>query len=252
MASENDEFSWDFAFTYERIGNAALQVKNYTTVRDAFEELLEIREQRLLGQPDNAELLINAARAAKRLGQTCQSLQDWLAARKAFEKAIQHAQPAVEAARKASETPSWSLGITYSLLGNTAIDQREFAQAVRDFEKGIEVDSDQPRCYNGLAWLLATCSNESVRNGPQAIELATKACEITEWEDSNFLDTLAAAYAEAGKFDEAVKWETKAIEHPEAFDQAAFEEMQARLKLFQAGKPYHEPPPGNADGTVVE
>jgi hypothetical protein len=70
---------------------------------------------------------------------------------------------------------------------------------------------------------------------------------LTQWKDPNLLDTLAAAYAEGGRFDEAVKWQKKALEHPDAFPGRAIDSVKARLKLYEAGQPYHEPrpaPPG--------
>jgi predicted Zn-dependent protease len=67
------------------------------------------------------------------------------------------------------------------------------------------------------------------------------ACKLSEWKEANWVDTLAAAYAEAGDFDSAVKWQKEAInlltEKEAAKWQAEFEE---RLKLYQSGKPYHE------------
>jgi serine/threonine-protein kinase len=94
-----------------------------------------------------------------------------------------------------------------------------------------------------LAWLLATCWDDSIRDGKREVELATKACELTEWKDPVYVDTLAAAYAEAGKFDEAVKWEKKAMEQPGVLGPAALEQAKAQLKLYVAHKPYHEPRP---------
>jgi WD40 repeat protein len=96
---------------------------------------------------------------------------------------------------------------------------------------------------NELAWLQATSSVADLRNGARAVEFATNACEVTNWKNADYVNTLAAAYAEVGDFDSAVKWQKEAInlltEKEPSNWQAEFEE---RLKLYQSGKPYREAP----------
>ena len=58
---------------------------------------------------------------------------------------------------------------------------------------------------------MAACPEAKYRDGRKAVESATRACELTEWKRSEFLDTLAAAYAESGDFDAAVTWQMRAI-----------------------------------------
>ena len=82
----------------------------------------------------------------------------------------------------------------------------------------------------------ATSQDDSIRDGRQAIADATKACEMTEWKEPNFLDTLAAAYAEAGEFEQAVGWQEKAIALSDD-DETAKKILQMHLESFQAGKP---------------
>ena len=96
---------------------------------------------------------------------------------------------------------------------------------------------------------MATSWDDSARDGNRAIELATKACELTGQKDPDSFDTLAAAYAEAGRFDDAVKWQKKALEHPEAFPADEVERVKKRLKLYESGKPYHQPEPDPGPST---
>ena len=87
------------------------------------------------------------------------------------------------------------------------------------------------------AWLLATLPDANLRNGAQAIADATRANESTEWKDVKCLDTLAASHAEAGNFDEAVKWAEQAVEKALANSQ---KEIRARLDLYRKRLPYRE------------
>jgi tetratricopeptide (TPR) repeat protein len=88
--------------------------------------------------------------------------------------------------------------------------KKEYDSAIKEYIKAIRLNNNYAKAYNALAWLLATCSDEKYRNGLKAVEFAKKAVDIAPV--SQWFDTLAAAYAEAGDFDMAVKSQEKAIQ----------------------------------------
>jgi tetratricopeptide (TPR) repeat protein len=94
---------------------------------------------------------------------------------------------------------------------------------------------------NEHAWRRATYPVAKLRNGPEAVENATKACELANWKVAACVDTLAAAYAEAGDFASAIDWQKKAIdlmtEQQGARQQLDFE---ARLKAYESARPVRQ------------
>jgi Flp pilus assembly protein TadD len=116
----------------------------------------------------------------------------------------------------------------------------------------LEAEPKESGLLNNYAWVLATSPDDNVRDGKLAVELATKACEVTNHEESHILSTLAAAYAEAGDFDKATEWSQKAIEVFETQRAAAIaagnqakvddlsKELQEELASFKAKKPWRE------------
>ena len=114
--------------------------------------------------------------------------------------------------------------------------------AIADHTKAIEIDPRDADAYSSLAWLLATSSNALVRNGTKAVEYALKAAELTDWKDPLKLETLAAAYAEKGSFEEAIKWQEKALTFPE-YEKEHGLKARERLQFYRDRKSYHEPSP---------
>jgi len=86
---------------------------------------------------------------------------------------------------------------------------------------------------------LATCPDSKVRDGRKAVDRAATACELTDGDVPYFLATLAAAYAETGKFDLAVKWQKRALENPK-YEKEEGGKARQRLKFYQVRKPYRE------------
>jgi tetratricopeptide (TPR) repeat protein len=129
-------------------------------------------------------------------------------------------------------------------LATAQIRLGRYEQAIENFNKVIQMDSENTVIINGLAWLLATCENASLRNPAQAIALAKRACELTEYKNAYTLDTLAAAYASARRFNEAVTTAQQAIniaENSKDDDQKKLiSKIQTRLELFKNGQPFVE------------
>jgi tetratricopeptide (TPR) repeat protein len=123
--------------------------------------------------------------------------------------------------------------------GHCWIVKKEYAKAIADFDAAIRLAPTNPYPLNDKAWLLATCADAKIRDGKTAMQLAKRACELSDWKDTGLLDTLAAACAEAGQFDDAVKWQQKALEDSEyakEFGAAA----KIKLQMYKEKKPYRE------------
>lgn len=124
--------------------------------------------------------------------------------------------------------------------GNRAVarmGKKEYDKAIADYERSIQLIPNMAGPHNGLAWVLATCPDEKYRDGKRAVEFAKKACELTGWRVGSFLDTLAAAHAEYGDFDEAVKWQVRALDASD-IPKAELEPIRKRLQMFKEKKPY--------------
>jgi tetratricopeptide (TPR) repeat protein len=117
--------------------------------------------------------------------------------------------------------------------------KKEYDHAIKDFDEAVRVNPKHLSALNSQAWLLGTCPDQRYRDGKKALELATKACELTDWKAPAYLDTLAAAYAETGDFDKAVEWAQKALKDAE-FEKKSGDETRERLKLFKDKIPFRE------------
>jgi len=118
--------------------------------------------------------------------------------------------------------------------------KQAYEKGIADCSEAIRLDPKSDNSFNEIAYLRATCPDARYRDGRIAVEYATKACELTSWKKGAYIDTLAAGYAEAGDFENAVKWQTQAIELVSDSEKADY---QSRLDLYKSGKPYHEPLP---------
>lgn len=124
------------------------------------------------------------------------------------------------------------LGAIKSALG-------EPAAAKAEYEAALRLRPGWPDASNDLAWLLATSADPKVRDGKRAVDLAEFACKESDRKLPPFLDTLACAYAEAGRFDEAAKTAEEAAALLKSAGRAdAARDIEARAELFRQKKPY--------------
>ena len=118
---------------------------------------------------------------------------------------------------------------------NELCKRRDFAGAVEVYRHALREESNAPELLNKLAWLLATSPNLSIRDGRDAALLAEKACELTHYQVAGPIETLGAAYAESGRFQEAIKMATKAnILGAESGDVGLHPELLERYRLKKA------------------
>jgi tetratricopeptide (TPR) repeat protein len=112
------------------------------------------------------------------------------------------------------------------------------AKALEDLDEVIRFAPNSARALRERAWLLATCADARIRKPEEAIASATRACELTEWNEPRTLLTLAAACSEAGDFAGAVKWQQKALDRL-AENRPEAREYRRLLDRYKASKPYH-------------
>ena len=119
--------------------------------------------------------------------------------------------------------------------------QDKIDEAVKHFRQVLRLKPNSVAVLNRLARLSATSRDSAIYDPQQAVRLAQQACELTGYKDAGILDTLAVAYAAAGRFPEAVGMAEKALKRAKSVAQKELtEDIQNRLNLFKAGKPYVE------------
>jgi tetratricopeptide (TPR) repeat protein len=122
----------------------------------------------------------------------------------------------------------------YVLRGILYKVRHDYAKSLADYETAIGLNPTDPQPYDVEAYLLSVCPMPKYRDAQKAIGYAKKACELTQWKEAEPIGTLAAAYAEAGQFEEAINFQTKAAEiDPKAVD-------EKRLVLYQQKQPFRD------------
>jgi Flp pilus assembly protein TadD len=221
-----------------------------------FDEAIENYRQAIQLNPNSSEALNNLGVALDAEGRFDEAIENFrkaiqinpnfseaqnnlgiaLADKGQFDEAIENYCQAIQVNSNRLET-FFHLGMTLGQLGCTR-------EAVAQSREALRLNPNLPGPLNNLAWVLAASPDAELRNGAEAVRLAERACELTHYGEPLFIGTLAAAYAEAGRFPEAVTTAEKAEQFATS---AGLTDVAAKnrqlLELYRAGKPYHEPAP---------
>jgi tetratricopeptide (TPR) repeat protein len=201
----------DYATAHYNLGNALLKKGNVDEAIAHYQMALQI-------EPNNAEAHINFGNALFQKGR--------------MDEAIVHYQMALQI------KPD-NAGVCYN-LGCALFQKGRVDEAIVHYQMALQFKPDYADAQNKLAWVLATCPQTSLRNGNKAVELAQRANQLTDDGNPVFLDTLAAACAEAGRFPEAVEAAQRALQLAETQSNTALADaIRSQLKLYQAGIPFH-------------
>jgi tetratricopeptide (TPR) repeat protein len=183
-----------------------------------YHKAIEDYNQAIRLDPNQADAFINRGNEYNNLGQYQQAIRD-------YNKSIKLDSNNADAFS--------NRGVAYSKL-------EQYQKAIESYNQAIRLDPDYAPAYNNMAWLKATCPVELYRDGDKAVSLAKKAIELDAEKKYLWLDTLAAAYAESGRFAEAVKTAERAIRLlPKEFDLYR-NELIEHLDSYSASKPWRE------------
>jgi tetratricopeptide (TPR) repeat protein len=177
------------ALQYDNYGNNLLNQKKYAEGRKYFDAAIRLEPSRWTAYYNRA----TAYAMEQNWAASIQDLTTTIRLQPAFFKA------------------SWDRALTYEIMGN-------YAAAIKDLNALAKVTYQVRDPYemgltlNARASLRVCCADASLRDGKAALEDAKKACSLSKWKIADYIDTLAAAYAESGDFDSAIRYEQQAID----------------------------------------
>ena len=225
--------------------------KNQEKMAEAMREF----EESLKYNPRNTKALCNLGRGLMMRGQLAEAEKNFqaalkiksddvdahtfyaqlLAGTKRVPQAIEHLREAIRIRPEVE---------TRLLLAQMLVASGKKSGAAEEYRRVLAAKPDTIDALSNLAFILATCSDEKVRNGNEAVRFAERAVSLTDGKHPMALSTLAAAYAEAGRFPDAVATCNKAMQVANAAGNAQVVGInQQLLRLYAAGRPYHEAPP---------
>ena len=129
----------------------------------------------------------------------------------------------------------------HTVLGNAFLKKGLRKDAIAEYEHAARISQQDPMARNNLAWLLATSSDASIRDGPKAMELAKQAVQLSGGKDPNYLRTFAAACAETGRFAEAKETAQQALQTAQNQGNATLANaIRDEIALYELALPYHK------------
>jgi tetratricopeptide (TPR) repeat protein len=121
--------------------------------------------------------------------------------------------------------------------------QGKNAEAIACWRDALQLEPNNVNTVDQTAWMLATCPDAAIRDGKEALELAQRAVQLSKGDVPMPLGTLAAAYAEVGRFSDAVETAQRAIDRAvELKDSELVGAFRAQIKSYRANRPYRESP----------
>ena len=237
-----------FAEAYNNLGILLTKQGRTAEAIEAYRKAIELN-------PNRAEFYNNLGNLLPTQGQTDEAIGQF---QKALEVAPDNAKVRMNLANILTAQGRWDEAIeqyqqalkqmpdsihAHNQLGLLLQKRGEFEAAIAQFQRVLELDPRHVTAHNNLAWLLATCPESSLRDGKKAVELAQQAVQLSGVNSPEILDTLAAAYAEAGQFPKAIETARQALNLSAAPNNKLMAEViQNQLQLFEANAPYHEKP----------
>ena len=149
-----------------------------------------------------------------------------------FDEAVSH----FEAVLRLGPAPEayYNLGLAFSRQG-------KLKEAIPNYQHALELRPDSPAALNDLAWILATAPQDELRNGTEAVRLAERACQLTDSRNPHLLGTLDAAYAETGRFDDAIRTAEQVRSLAIALnDKSLAESAEKRKALYERKEPFRQ------------
>ncbi len=144
----------------------------------------------------------------------------------------EYEQAAADACDAIRVQPERSAG--YQMRAEVRIATQDWQGSLADYAEYLRLDPNSWWAHARLASILSVCPAPGIRDPSKALECAMKACELTGWNSPYCLEVLAGACAAAGRVEEAIRWQTKALDDPE-YEKTRGAAARLRIKLYEGG-----------------